>query len=108
MNGRADMLAALPGGRLLAEFSLWSADLVRMANEVARVDEYVDIYHADVADGAEGPVLQQRTRRRNLGDPLGEDLRGVLSAEVPRSLEHLLQQRCVHDRGRVRGRFPIY
>ena len=52
MNGRADMLAALPGGRLLAEFSLWSANLVRMADDVARVDEYVDIYHADVADGA--------------------------------------------------------
>ena len=43
MNGRADMLAALPGGRLLAEFSLWSADLVRMADDVTRVDEYVAV-----------------------------------------------------------------
>ena len=57
MNGRADMLAALPGGRLLAEFSLWSADLVRMADDVARVDEYVDIYHADVADGHFSPAM---------------------------------------------------
>ena len=36
MNGRADMLAALPGDRLLAEFSLWSADLARMAGAGAR------------------------------------------------------------------------
>ena len=57
MNGRADMLAALPGGRLLAEFSLWSADLVRMADDVARVDEHVDIYHADVADGHFSPAM---------------------------------------------------
>ena len=57
MNGRADMLAALPGGRLLAEFSLWSADLVRMADDVARVDEYVDIYHADVSDGHFSPAM---------------------------------------------------
>ena len=32
-----------------------------------------------------------------------EDLHDVLGAEVPRSLEPLLQQRWVHDRGRVRG-----
>ena len=57
MNGRADMLAVLPGGRLLAEFSLWSADLVRMADDVARVDKYVDIYHADVADGHFSPAM---------------------------------------------------
>ena len=57
MNGRADMLAALPVDRLLAEFSLWSADLARMADDVARVDRYVDIYHADVADGHFSPAM---------------------------------------------------
>ena len=57
MSGHAEMLAALPNDRLLAEFSLWSADLVRMADDVARVDGYVDIYHADVADGHFSPAM---------------------------------------------------
>ena len=48
---------ALPADRLLAEFSLWSADLVRIADDVARVDSFVDIYHADVADGHFSPAL---------------------------------------------------
>lgn len=52
--GRADHL---PADRLLAEFSLWSADLVRIADDIARVDEFVDIYHADVADGHFSPAL---------------------------------------------------
>lgn len=50
-------LAELPTNRLLAEFSLWSADLVRMADDVARVDKFVDIYHADVSDGQFSPAL---------------------------------------------------
>ena len=53
----AEMFAALPDDRLLAEFSLWSADLVRMAEDVARVDDFVDIYHADVADGHFSPAM---------------------------------------------------
>ncbi|MEC7305462.1 MAG: D-allulose-6-phosphate 3-epimerase [Pseudomonadota bacterium] len=57
MVGGDDMLAALAGDRLLAEFSLWSADLVRMADDVARVDRFVDIYHADVADGHFSPAM---------------------------------------------------
>jgi ribulose-phosphate 3-epimerase len=57
MNSRADALAALPENRLLAEFSLWSADLVRIAEDVARVDQHVDIYHADVADGHFSPAM---------------------------------------------------
>ncbi len=50
-------LVSLPADRLLAEFSLWSADLVRIADDVARVDSCVDIYHADVADGHFSPAL---------------------------------------------------
>ena len=50
-------LDSLPGDRLLAEFSLWSADLVRIADDVARVDSVVDIYHADVADGHFSPAM---------------------------------------------------
>ena len=51
MNGRPRFPAGMPRGRLLAEFSLWSADLVRIAEDMKRVDQHVDIYHADVADG---------------------------------------------------------
>lgn len=54
---QTDWLARLPDGRLLAEFSLWSADLVRLADDMARVDGYVDMYHADVADGQFSPAL---------------------------------------------------
>jgi ribulose-phosphate 3-epimerase len=47
----------LPKDRLLAEFSLWSADLVRIADDVAQADPFVDIYHADVSDGHFSPAL---------------------------------------------------
>jgi ribulose-phosphate 3-epimerase len=52
-----NFIADLPDDRLLAEFSLWSADLVHMANDIARVDPFVDIYHADVSDGHFSPAL---------------------------------------------------
>ena len=57
MAAISQSLASLPTDRLLAEFSLWSADLVRIAGDVARVDSFVDIYHADVADGHFSPAL---------------------------------------------------
>lgn len=57
MPDDATFLAKLPQDRLLAEFSLWSADLVRMADDIARVDRFVDIYHADVSDGRFSPAL---------------------------------------------------
>lgn len=50
-------LSELPKDRLLAEFSLWSANLVRMADDIARVDQFVDIYHADVSDGQFSPAM---------------------------------------------------
>jgi len=57
MAKSAMSLANLPADRLLAEFSLWSADLVRMADDITRVDPFVDIYHADVSDGHFSPAL---------------------------------------------------
>jgi ribulose-phosphate 3-epimerase len=41
----------LPSSRLLVEASLWSADFTRFAEEVKRIDAFVDIYHIDVSDG---------------------------------------------------------
>ena len=57
MDAMDSLTTALPADRLLAEFSLWSADLVRVAEDVARVDQHVDIYHADVADGHFSPAM---------------------------------------------------
>ena len=44
-----------PGNRILAELSLWSADLANLAEEIKRTDPYADIYHIDVADGHFAP-----------------------------------------------------
>ncbi|XUY28579.1 ribulose-phosphate 3-epimerase [Agrobacterium sp. rho-8.1] len=47
----------LPKDRLIAEFSVWSADLVHLADDLARVDEHVDVLHIDVADGHFAPAM---------------------------------------------------
>ena len=43
--------ARLATSRLLAEFSLWSANLLRLEEEIQRTDAYTDMYHLDVSDG---------------------------------------------------------
>jgi ribulose-phosphate 3-epimerase len=53
-NGLIDHL---PKNRLMAEMSLWSADLCRMADDMARIDPYTDIYHLDAADGHFSPAF---------------------------------------------------
>ena len=50
-------LEQLPSNRLLAEMSLWSADLGRLEADVLRVEPYTDIFHIDVADGHFSPAL---------------------------------------------------
>jgi ribulose-phosphate 3-epimerase len=57
MKPEAGWLQNLPTERLMAEMSLWSADLCRMADDLARMDEYTDVYHLDVADGHFSPAL---------------------------------------------------
>ena len=47
----------LPKDRLIAEFSVWSADLARLADEMARIDPFADILHIDVADGHFAPAM---------------------------------------------------
>ena len=34
--------------RLTAEFSLWSADLTRLGDEIRRTESIADLYHIDV------------------------------------------------------------
>jgi ribulose-phosphate 3-epimerase len=47
----------LPWERLLADVSLWSADLARLQDSIAAVDPWADSYHLDVADGHFVPAL---------------------------------------------------
>ena len=54
-QAREGWFTALPRKRLLAEFSLWSADLAALARDIERVDPHVDLYHVDVADGRFAP-----------------------------------------------------
>jgi ribulose-phosphate 3-epimerase len=53
----SDWIDALPSERLIAEFSVWSADLVRLADDMARIADHADILHVDVADGHFAPAL---------------------------------------------------
>lgn len=50
-------LAELPRHRLLAEYSMWSADLIRLADDLVRIEPHADILHIDVADGHFAPAL---------------------------------------------------
>jgi ribulose-phosphate 3-epimerase len=52
-----DWLARLPADRLIGEFSMWSADLIRLADDLARITPVADILHIDVADGQFAPAL---------------------------------------------------
>jgi ribulose-phosphate 3-epimerase len=47
----------LPRDRLIAEYSIWSADLLRLADELARIESHADVLHLDVADGHFAPAL---------------------------------------------------
>lgn len=47
----------LPQQRLLADVSLWSADLGALAQEVRRMEAYADLFHLDVADAGFVPGL---------------------------------------------------
>ena len=49
--------ASLPRDRLIAEFSMWSADLGRLAEEVERISPHADMLHIDAADGHFAPAF---------------------------------------------------
>ncbi|MFA9232109.1 MAG: ribulose-phosphate 3-epimerase [Microgenomates group bacterium] len=53
----SDWLDALPRTRLLAEYSMWSADLIRLADDLVRITPHADILHVDVADGYFAPAF---------------------------------------------------
>jgi ribulose-phosphate 3-epimerase len=53
----ADWMDVLPRTRLWAEYSMWSADLIRLADDLLRIAPHADILHVDVADGHFAPAL---------------------------------------------------
>lgn len=53
----ADWLNDLPKDRLMAEVSLWSADLGRLDDETKRIEPFTDIFHVDVSDGHFSPAM---------------------------------------------------
>lgn len=47
----AGWMDRLPSTHLITEFSIWSSDLLRLADDVERVSAYADVLHVDVSDG---------------------------------------------------------
>lgn len=50
MTPASDWFETLPKHRLMAEYSLWSADLLRIGPDMDRVDRHVDLYHRGRGD----------------------------------------------------------
>jgi ribulose-phosphate 3-epimerase len=57
MRPASDWFASLPADRLLTEFSMWSADLIRLADDLDRITPHADLLHIDAADGHFAPAL---------------------------------------------------
>lgn len=52
-----DWLDRLSRDRLLGEFSLWSANLLNLDRDLARIESHAAMLHIDVADGHFAPAL---------------------------------------------------
>ena len=50
-------LKTLDRDTLIAEFSLWSANLLRLEEDLARIAPHCDVLHVDVADGHFAPAM---------------------------------------------------
>jgi ribulose-phosphate 3-epimerase len=51
------IINALPKDRLIAEFSVWSSNLINIEKDLARITGHADVLHIDVADGHFAPAL---------------------------------------------------
>jgi ribulose-phosphate 3-epimerase len=52
-----DWINTLPRNRLLAEYSMWSANLLRVEEDLQRIAAHADVLHIDVADGHFAPAM---------------------------------------------------
>jgi ribulose-phosphate 3-epimerase len=57
MRPHSDWYNNLPKDRLMAEISLWSADLGRLVDDTKRIEPFTDIFHVDVSDGHFSPAM---------------------------------------------------
>ena len=53
----SNVVDALPRNELIAEFSMWSANLIRLYDDLERIEGHADVLHIDVADGHFAPAL---------------------------------------------------
>lgn len=53
----SNVVDALPRNELIAEFSMWSANLIRLGDDLERIKGHADVLHIDVADGHFAPAL---------------------------------------------------
>ncbi len=66
---------ALPRDHLIAEFSMWSANLINLEADLMRIRGHADVLHIDVADGHFAPAFlffpdQVAAMRRQSGIPI--------------------------------------
>ncbi len=57
MKTVSEFNAKLPRKRLICEFSMWSANLLRLEEDLQCIATHADILHIDVADGNLAPAL---------------------------------------------------
>jgi ribulose-phosphate 3-epimerase len=50
-------ISQLPKDRLIAEYSVWSANLLRIEDDLLRIAPHADVLHIDVADGHFAPAM---------------------------------------------------
>jgi ribulose-phosphate 3-epimerase len=51
------VIQALPSDKLIAEYSLWSANLLNLEADLQRIEGHADMLHIDVADGHFAPAF---------------------------------------------------
>jgi ribulose-phosphate 3-epimerase len=51
------VIDALPRSQLIAEFSMWSANLINLEADLKRIEGHADVLHVDVADGHFAPAF---------------------------------------------------
>ncbi len=53
----AGWIDRLPTDHLITEFSMWSSDLLRIADELNRIEPYANVIHIDASDGVFADTL---------------------------------------------------
>jgi ribulose-phosphate 3-epimerase len=56
-SANAALVKRLKSPNMIAEFSMWSANLLRLAEDMARIAPHAEVLHIDVADGHFAPAM---------------------------------------------------